>query len=195
MTATTRRGFVQIRWHGRGGQGVVTASNLLAEAALEDKRYFQSFPDYGAERSGAPIIAYTRLSDAPIHIRSQVTNPDIVMVLDASLIGAVDLLAGLGEEGTIVVNTSLSPDEVRERLNADHRTVCAVDGTQISMDVLGRNLPNVPILGGLLCLEEVVSQDAVKATIRHRLGARYSDRIVQANLDAFSRAYREATVG
>ncbi len=192
---TTRRSLVQIRWHGRGGQGVVTASNLLAEAALEDKLYFQSFPDYGAERSGAPIIAYTRLSDAPIHIRSQVTEPDIVIVLDASLIGKVDLLAGLGEEGTIVVNTSLSPDEVRERLNAGHRTVCVVDGTQISMDVLGRNIPNVPMLGGLLRIEEVVSQEAVIATIRHRLGARFRSQIVQANLDAFSRAYQEATVG
>lgn len=195
MTTTTRRSLVQIRWHGRGGQGVVTASNLLAQAALEDGRYFQSFPDYGAERSGAPIIAYTRVSDALIHIRSQVTEPDIVMVFDATLIGKVDLLAGLREEGAVVVNTSLSPEEVRERMNVGLPTVCTVDGTRIAIDVLGRNIPNVPMLGGLLRVEEVVSQEAVLATIQHRLGARLRQEVVQANLEAFRRAYQEAQVG
>lgn len=195
MTTTTRRSLAQIRWHGRGGQGVVTASNLLAQAALEDGRYFQSFPDYGAERSGAPIIAYTRVSDAPIHIRSQVTEPDIVMLLDATLIGKVDLLAGLCEEGAVVVNTSLSPEEVRQYMNVGSRTVCTVDGTGIAVAVLGRNIPNVPMLGGLLRVEEIVSQEAVLATIRHRLGARLRQEVVQANLEAFRRAYQEARVG
>ncbi|MFC1935564.1 2-oxoacid:acceptor oxidoreductase family protein [Chloroflexota bacterium] len=195
MTTTTRRNLVQIRWHGRGGQGVVTASNLLAEAALEDGRYFQSFPDFGAERSGAPIIAYSRVSDTFIHIRSPVTEPDIVMVLDATLIGKVDFLAGLQEDGAVVVNTPLSPEEMREHLNVGLRRVCTVDGTSISTDLLGRNIPNVPMLGGLLRVEEIVSQEAVLATIRHRLGARLSEQVVQANLETFRRAYQEARVG
>ena len=195
MTTTTRRSSVQIRWHGRGGQGVVTASNLLAEAALEDGRYFQSFPDFGAERSGAPIIAHTRVSDTLINIRSPVTEPDIVMLLDATLIGKVDFLAGLQEKGAIVINTPLAPEEIREHLNVGHRRVCTVDGTRIATDLLGRNIPNVPMLGGLLRVEEVVSQEAVLATIQHRLGARLREQVVQANLETFRRAYQEARVG
>ena len=173
----------------------MTASNLLAEAALEDGRYFQSFPDFGAERSGAPIIAHSRVSDTFIHIRSPVTEPDIVMVLDDTLIGKVAFLAGLKEDGAVVVNTPLSPEEMREHLNVGLRRVCTVDGTRIAMDVLGRNIPNVPMLGGLLRVEDVVSQEAVLATIQHRLGARLREEIVKANIDAFRRAYQEAMVG
>jgi len=174
---------------------VVTASNLLAEAALEDGRYFQSFPDFGAERAGAPIIAYSRVSDTFIHIRSPVTEPDIVVVLDETLIGKVDFLAGLHEEGAVVVNTSLSPEEMRRHLDVGARTVCTVDGTRIATEILGRNIPNVPMLGGLIQVEQVVSQEAVLATIQHRLGARFREQVIQANLEAFRRACQEAVVG
>ncbi len=195
MMIATAPKLVEIRWHGRGGQGVVTASNLLAQAALEEGDYFQSFPEFGAERSGAPIVAYTRISHETIHIRSQVLEPGIVVVLDATLIGKIDLLAGLQRGGAIVVNTPLSPDEMAHRLGAHDFVLCTVDGTRIAMDLLGRNIPNVPMLGGLLKVRQVVSQEAVLATIHHRLGARLRREVVQANLEAFRRAYLEARVG
>jgi len=195
MTVATRTKLVEIRWHGRGGQGVVTASNLLAQAALEEGDYFQSFPEFGAERSGAPIIAYTRISREAIDIRSQILEPGIVVLLDATLIGKIDLLAGLQRGGAIVVNTPLSPEEMADRLDAQGFALCTVDGTRIAMDLLGRNIPNVPMLGGLLKVRRVVTQKAVLETIQHRLGGRLRPEIVQANVAAFHRAYHEARVG
>ncbi|MBI4202611.1 MAG: 2-oxoacid:acceptor oxidoreductase family protein [Chloroflexi bacterium] len=174
---------------------MVTASNLLAQAALEDGAYFQSFPEFGAERSGAPIIAYTRISHEVIHIRSQVLEPTIVVILDATLIGRVDLLAGLQEGGAIIVNTPLSPEEMRDRLDARAFVLCTVDSTGIAQKLLGRNIPNVPMLGGLLKARPLVPQEAVLSTIQHRLSARLRGEVVRANVEAFRRAYAEARVG
>ena len=125
--------LIEIRWHARGGQGAVTASKLLAEAALEEGKYFQGMPDYGAERMGAPIRAFTRISSEPIVPYCQVTEPDVVVVLDPTLIDIVDLTEGLKKDGTLLVNTTASPDQVRSQLGFKGK-VFTVDATGIAME-------------------------------------------------------------
>ncbi len=180
----------EIRWHGRGGQGVVTASQLMAEAALKEGKYFQSFPEYGPERMGAPIRAFTRLSGSPISQHCQITEPDVVVVLDSTLLGTVDVTDGLKNGGVLVVNTSLSPAEVRAKLNHNQGKVYAVDASRIALDVVGRNIPNTPMLGALLRATGVMDKESMMREIRGHLSARgLSPKIVEANVEAFQRGY------
>ena len=185
----------EIRWHGRGGQGAVTASELLAETALEEGKYFQSFPDYGPERMGAPIRAYTRISDVPILQHSQITEPDAVVVLDPTLIGVVDFAQGLGNDGILVVNTPLSPTELRERIDYVPGKVYTVDASSIARSTIGRNIPNLPMIGALLRAVGVVSKEGVIKATKERLGARISEEVARANVEALERAYLETREG
>ena len=187
--------LTEIRWHGRGGQGVVTASEILAEAALEEGRYFQAFPDYGPERMGAPLQAYTRIGTSPIRQHCQITEPNAVVVLDPTLVGVVDFSNGVKEGGVLVVNTSLSPAELRSKLGFDRGKVFTVDATRIAMDTIGRNIPNTPMIGALLRALEVVSKEGVREEIRKRLGARAGKEVAEANIEAFERAYKEVMEG
>ena len=179
---------IELRWEARGGQGAVTASKLLAEAALEDGKYFQGMPDYGAERMGAPIRSYTRISSEPILAYCQVTEPDVVVVLDTTLIGIVNLTEGLKEDGMMVVNSTASPDEVRSQLGYKGK-VYTLDATGISMDLLGRNLPNTPMLGALARVTGIVNRDSVARQITSRLGATMKKEVVAANIRAFEKGY------
>lgn len=181
----------EIRWHGRGGQGAVTASEILAEAALEEGKYFQAFPDYGPERMGAPIRAYTRISSSPIRQHCQVTDPDAVVVLDPTLIGVVDFTEGIKEGGVLVVNTVASPAELKTQLEFDRGKVFAVDATRIALDTIGRNIPNTPMIGALLKALGVVSKEGVREEIRKRMEARVGKEVAQANIKAFEQAYNE----
>ncbi|MDO8531671.1 MAG: 2-oxoacid:acceptor oxidoreductase family protein [Dehalococcoidia bacterium] len=185
----TRLALLEVRWHGRGGQGVVTASAMLADAALEEDLYFQAFPEYGAERSGAPVTAYSRLSESPISVRSQITEPDVVVVVDPTLLGKVDVTRGLKPEGILLINTTLSPAEVRKRLNVQGGRVFTVDATGIARATVGRPIPNTPMLGALLRITGVVSKDAALRAVRGRLGTRLSPDVIQANILAFEQAY------
>lgn len=187
--------ITEIRWHGRGGQGVVTASELVAEAVLEEGKHFQAFPDYGPERMGAPIRAYTRISSSPIRQHCQITEPDAVVVLDPTLIGVVDFTQGLKDQGVLVVNTRLSPIELRRKLELDKGKVFAVDATRIALDTMGRNIPNMPMIGALLRAIEVVGKEGMYHEIRNRLGARVAKEVVEANIEAFERAYNETKEG
>lgn len=188
-------GLIEIRWHGRGGQGVVTAGKLLAETALEAGRYFQAFPDYGPERSGAPIRAFTRLSDAPIHIHSQIEQPDVVVVLDDSLLGVVDVTQGLKKEGLLIVNTPRTPAEIRSQLDFAGGRVVTVDATRIALEELGREITGGPMLGafaratGLFSLDEVIEQT------RRRFAKKLTPEMVEANVRAIQRAGEEAREG
>lgn len=185
--------IIEIRWHGRGGQGAVTASEILAEAALEEGKYFQAFPDYGPERMGAPIRAYTRISSSPIRQHCQVTDPDAVVVLDPTLVGVVDFTDGVKEGGVLVVNTIASPAELKTQLGFDRGKVFTVDATRIALDTIGRNIPNTPMIGALLKALEVVSKESVREEIGKRLGARGGKEMAEANIQAFERAYNEVT--
>lgn len=187
--------MAEIRWHGRGGQGAVTASEILAEAALEEGKYFQAFPDYGPERMGAPIRAYTRISSSPIRQHCQITDPDVVVVLDPTLIGVVDFTQGLKDQGMLVVNTPTPPAELRSKLGWKKGKVFTVDATRIALDTVGRNFPNIPMLGALLKATDIVSKDNIRNEIKSRLSARVSKNAAEANINAFERAYNETKEG
>jgi len=186
----------EIRWHGRGGQGAVTAGELLAETALHEGKFFQAFPDYGPERMGAPIRAYTRISPRPIRQHSQITNPDLVVLLDPTLIGVVDITEGLKEEGALVVNTGESPEELRRTLKYDKGTVYTVDATRIALDTIGRNFPNTPMLGAVLRAREVVDRGSLLKELRRRFSTRgIGKKVIEANVAAVERAFSEAKQG
>jgi pyruvate ferredoxin oxidoreductase gamma subunit len=187
--------LVEIRWHGRGGQGAVTASEILAEAAWEEGRYFQAFPDYGGERMGAPIRAYTRISDSYILQHSQIVNPDAVAVLDTTLFSLMDVTEGLKDDGALVVNTSESPADIRKALKLDKARVYTVDASRIAVDTLGRDIPNTPMIGAIVKATGVVSREGVLRTIRERLGTRLGKTMAEANAKAVERAFDETQQG
>jgi len=187
--------LIEIRWHGRGGQGAVTASEILAEAALHEGKYFQAFPDYGAERMGAPIRAYTRIGSSPIRQHHLITEPNAVVVLDPTLIGVVDVTEGLDEKGILVVNTSQSPAELRQRLRFHKGRVYTIDATRVALDTMKRNITNTPMIGALLKALQVVSKDVVREEIRHRFNTRVNADVAKANVAAFDKAYEGTMEG
>lgn len=189
--------LLEIRWHGRGGQGVVTAGEILAEAAMEEGKYFQAFPDYGPERMGAPVRAYTRISDSPIEIHSQITSPDIVVVIDPSLIGMVNVAEGLKDGGVILVNTDASPEQIRKTLGLEGRPVkvFAINASEIAMKHLGRNIPNTPMLGALVKATGLVSLESVIRLTEERFGAKFREDVVKANVAAIKEAYEKVQEG
>ncbi|HHX28833.1 MAG: 2-oxoacid:acceptor oxidoreductase family protein [Bacillota bacterium] len=186
--------LVEIRWHARGGQGAKTASTLLAESALSAGKYVQGFPEYGPERMGAPILAFNRIGDEPITIHSNVDSPDVVMVLDPSLIGPVNVAEGLKEGGVIVVNTDLDPESVREKLGAGgNYTVATVDASGIAVATIGRDIPNTPMIGALLKLREFLPFESFMERMRIDLERKFQGRkgVVEGNINAMRRAYQE----
>jgi pyruvate ferredoxin oxidoreductase gamma subunit len=189
--------LTEIRWHGRAGQGVVTASELLAEAALKEGRYFQAFPEYGAERMGAPIKAYTRISDEPIEVHYQILNPEIVVVVNPNLLGAVDVTEGLVAEGVIIVNTPDPPEAIRQRLGLQGKKVqvFTVDATSIALDTLGRDIPSTLILGSIIRATSLVSLDNTLHLVKEKLGTKLRADVVEKNLTALRRAYDEVKEG
>jgi len=183
--------IIEIRWHGRAGQGAKTAALLLAEAALSEDKYIQGFPEYGPEREGAPIKAYTRISDNPIFIHSNVTNPDAVVVLDSTLLDAVDVAEGLPEDGFLLVNTNEIPQEIRKKLNLTNGKVYTVDATSISLDIFGRNFPNMPMIGALIKVLPILSLDTLLQSVEKKFGKKFSSKIVEGNISAVKKAYEE----
>lgn len=190
-TATT----TEIRFHGRGGQGAVTAAKLLVEAALKEGKCFQAMPDYGGERMGAPIRAYTRISEKPIVPHCLVTDPDIVVVIDPTLLNSINVTEGIKKNGIIVVNTPLSPAEMRAKLGYKGGKVATVDATKIALQNLGRNIPNVPMLGALLKVTPVVDTQGLLSIVKYKLGAIMKASVVEANVKAYEQAYNECQIG
>lgn len=182
--------ILEIRWHGRGGQGVKTAAMLLAEAAVEGGKFVQGFSDYGPERSGAPIQGFTRLSDGPITLHNFITEPDVVVVLDPTLLGSVAVTEGLKPGGKVVVNTSREPAELADRLGVGKEQVFAVDARKISLEVMGRDMPNSPMIGALVKILGLVELPWVNKTFEKKFGAK-SQKVVDANVAAIKRAYDE----
>ncbi|RLC65302.1 MAG: pyruvate synthase [Chloroflexi bacterium] len=187
--------LTEIRWHGRGGQGVVTAGKLLAETALGTGQYFQAFPDYGPERMGAPIRAYTRLSYQPINIHSQIEEPNVVLVLDPTLLGSVPVTEGLKEDGTLVVNTSMSPAEVRKITGFQTGQVFTVDASHIAIDEMGREITNTPMLGAFARATGLFDLDDLTEQLRAWFGKKISPEAIEANVRALRRAAEEVQRG
>lgn len=183
--------MVEIRWHGRGGQGVVTAAQLLAQSALKEDKYFQSFPEFGPERMGAPIRAFSRVSPKPITLYCGIENPDVVAVLDPTLIGAVDLVEGLKESGIVIVNTPEDPAAIKEKLGVKKAKVYTVDASQIAKEEIGRAIPNTPMLGALLKAVDMLEIETIVGLLREQFQKKFSEKVVQGNVKALTRAYEE----
>ena len=188
--------MTEIRWHARAGQGAVTASKLLAETALLKGSYIQAMPEYGPERTGAPLRAYTRISSTPIEVHNNITNPSIVVVLDETLLDIVAVLEGIDENGTVIINTKLGVEEARAILKAPKGVkVAVVDASGIALDTIKRDLPNTPVVGALAHVTANVSVDALKENLLETFGQKFSKEIVDANLASVDRAVSEVKVG
>lgn len=185
--------MVEIRWHARGGQGAKTASDFLADAAIDAGKYSQGFPDYGPERMGAPIRAYNRISDEVIRLNCSVDHPDVVLVLDSSLLDVANVTDGATEDTKYIVNTSKSPEEVKKELGLENGNVYTVNATQISIDEIGRPIPNTPMVGALIRVTELVSIDIVFEEVKEKFSKKFSDKIVQGNINSIKRAYEEVS--
>lgn len=177
----------EIRFHGRGGQGAVTSTELLAQAAILEGKYARAFPSFGPERRGAPVTAFCRINDDPIFLRSVIDKPDIVIVLDSSLFRVVNVTAGLKDDGIIIVNSANDPANFTSgRLHK----VATIDATRIALDVLKQPLTNTILLGSLLRVTNIVSMDSLISSIKHRFG----DKASKANIQALERAYTEIVI-
>ncbi len=180
--------MVEIRFHGRGGQGAVTSAELTALAAIEEGKYAQAFPSFGPERRGAPVMAFVRVSEQPIRSREKVYNPDIVVVLDPSLLQIVNVEAGLKDGGLVILNTKKTLDEIRSETGIKAR-LAIVDASKIAMETMRVPITNTTMLGALLKAAGLMSIDALRAPVQHRFGP-----IAEKNLKACVRAYEETTV-
>jgi len=183
--------LIEVRWHGRGGQGAVTASKLLATSALAEGNYIQAFPEYGPERMGAPIQSFTRISETPIKIHCHVTNPSIVVVLDTTLLKAVDITEGLTEDGVLIINTEESAADIIKKLNLKGRKVYTVNASKIAEDTIGRPLPNTPLIGALIKVTGLLTLNNVLTDIEDKFKEKFSSKIVEDNIKAIKRAYQE----
>jgi pyruvate ferredoxin oxidoreductase gamma subunit len=187
--------LTEIRWHARAGQGAVTAAKVVAETALAADQYLQAMPEYGPERMGAPIKAFTRISDEPIEIHCNIEHPNVVVVLDDSLLDVVDVAEGLTDDGVIIINTCTPPEQVRARLNlpAGAKVAC-VDASGIALDTIGRDIPNTPMVGALIKLTGCVDMDAFKSLLAKNLSKKFGQEMIDANWASVDRAYEEVTV-
>ncbi|NQT95574.1 MAG: 2-oxoacid:acceptor oxidoreductase family protein [Candidatus Omnitrophica bacterium] len=187
--------MLEVRWHGRGGQGAKTAAQFLAEAALELGKQIQSFPEYGPERAGAPIRTYTRIDDKPITIHCSVKEPEVVVVIDPTLLNTVDVTEGLKEDGILLVNSAEEPKVIREKLKFNKGKVATVDATKISLETLGIPMPNTPMLGALEKVKPLVSIDKLIDKIKAKFLKKIGEEKTNANIEGIKRAYEETKIG
>ncbi len=185
--------LIEIRWHGRGGQGAKTASLLLADAAFNTGKYIQGFPEYGPERMGAPITAYNRISDEPITVHSNIYYPDYVVVVDDTLLDSVDVTAGLKEDGAIVINSTLENSALKEKLKGYSGAIYKIDARKISMETLGRYFPNTPMLAAIVKVSKVMPEEAfledMIGSFKHKF-AKKPD-VIDGNMKALQMALKE----
>ena len=183
-------GLIEIRWHGRGGQGAKTASLLLADAAFNTGKYIQGFPEYGPERMGAPITAYNRISDKPITIHSNIYEPDYVVVVDDTLLETVPVTAGLKNTGAIVINTTKNAEEIRGLLKGYEGKVYKIDARKISEEALGRYFPNTPMLAAIVKVSKVMSDEELlndmKGSFKHKFAKK--PEVIEGNMKALEMA-------
>jgi pyruvate ferredoxin oxidoreductase gamma subunit len=187
---------IEIRWHGRGGQGAKTGSAILSEVLFESGKFAQAFPEYGAERQGAPMKAYNRISEEPIRVRSGVINPDVVMVIDPTLLDAVNPTEG-GKENTVyIINSTKAPGQIKKQLGLPASAkVMTVDATGITLEEFGQNRPNTPMLGAVARIFEDISVDAFIEHFRTKMGAKLPEKVLQSNLNAIRRGFEEVQEG
>ena len=187
--------LIEIRWHGRGGQGAKTASLLLADAAFNTGKYIQGFPEYGPERMGAPITAYNRISNNPITIHSNIYEPDYVVVVDDTLLESVDVTAGLKTSGAIVINTTKSGEEIKKYLKGYEGDVYTLDAKKISIEALGKYFPNTPMLAAIVKVSNIMSdEDLIKdmeGSFKHKFAKK--PEVIEGNMNALKMSLNEIT--
>ena len=185
--------IVEIRWHGRGGQGAKTAALLLADAAFNTGKYVQGFPEYGPERMGAPITAYNRISDDPCSIHSNIYTPDYVVVVDETLLSSVDVTAGLSRDGAIVINSGKEPAAFTPYLNGYEGRVYTIDARSVSERHLGKNFPNTPMLAAIVKISGVLDEDQfindMETSFRHKFSSK--PQVVEGNMNCLKDAMKE----
>ncbi|MCI8563685.1 MAG: pyruvate synthase [Lachnospiraceae bacterium] len=185
---------IEIRWHGRGGQGAKTAALLLADVAFKTGRNVQGFPEYGPERMGAPITAYNRISSDKIRVHSNIYHPDFVVVVDETLLGSVDVTAGLKNSGAIIVNTAKSKEEIQEHLNGYEGRVYTIDARKISVETLGKNFPNSPMLAAAVAVSKIMPREKfikeMRASYQHKFAKK--PEVIDGNMKALEMAFDKA---
>ena len=187
------RDGVEIRWHGRGGQGAKTACLLLADVAFNTGKYVQGFPEYGPERMGAPITAYNRITETHCNVHSNIYKPDYVVVVDETLLKSVDVTDGLSENGAAIINSSKDPEELRDELNGYKGKICTVDARKISVDTIGKNFPNTPMLAAVVKVSGVIDEnkfiDDMEESFKHKFY--HKPEIIEGNMKALEKAMQE----
>lgn len=185
--------LIEIRWHGRGGQGAKTASLLLADAAFNTGKYIQGFPEYGPERMGAPITAYNRISNKPITIHSNIYEPDYVVVVDDTLLESVDVTAGLKETGAIVINTTKDNEYIKKSLKGYKGAIYKIDARKISIEALGKYFPNTAMLAAIVKVSEVMTDEELlndmKGSFKHKFAKK--PEVIEGNMKALEMALKE----
>ncbi len=184
--------LIEIRWHGRGGQGAKTASLLLADAAFNTGKYIQGFPEYGPERMGAPITAYNRISNRPITIHSNIYEPDYVVVVDDTLLESVDVTAGLKETGAIIINTTKDNAYLHDVLHGYSGTIYKIDARKVSMETLGKYFPNTPMLAAVVKVSEIMSDEEflndMVGSFKHKFAKK--PEVIEGNMKALEMALK-----
>lgn len=180
--------MTEVRWHGRGGQGAVASAEMLALAAIEEGRSAQAFPSFGPERRGAPVMAFTRVADEFIHLRTSITEPDVVVVLDPTVMSAVDVTSGLKDDGLVIANTSKTNKELAEQFGIKQR-LAVVDANRIAAEEIGRPITNTTMMGAMVKATGLVDLGSLEKQIEHRFPA-----IAEKNIKAMRRAYEETVV-
>ena len=184
--------LIEIRWHGRGGQGTKTASLLLADAAFNTGKYIQGFPEYGPERMGAPITAYNRISDNPITVHSNIYEPDYVVVVDDTLLETVDVTAGLKSDGAIVINTTKSADYLKSVLKGYKGKVYTIDARKVSTEALGKYFPNTPMLAAIVKVTGIMNDEDflkdMEGSFKHKFAKK--PEVIDGNMKALEMALK-----
>lgn len=184
--------LIEIRWHGRGGQGTKTASLLLADAAFNTGKYIQGFPEYGPERMGAPITAYNRISDNPITVHSNIYEPDYVVVVDDTLLETVDVTAGLKKTGAIIINTTKTPDYLKSVLKGYEGKIYTIDARKISIETLGRYFPNTPMLASIVKVTGIMNDEDflkdMESSFKHKFAKK--PEVIDGNMKALEMALK-----
>ncbi len=185
--------LIEIRWHGRGGQGAKTASLLLADAAFNTGKYIQGFPEYGPERMGAPITAYNRISVNPIRVHSNIYEPDYVVVVDDTLLNSVDVTSGLKKDGAIVINTTKTMDEIKPLLEDYEGRVYAIDAHKVSVETLGKYFPNTPMLAAIVKVTQIMPEEDflkdMEGSFKHKFAKK--PEVIEGNMKALKMALQE----
>ncbi|MBI2831651.1 MAG: pyruvate ferredoxin oxidoreductase subunit gamma [Chloroflexi bacterium] len=184
-----KSGLLEIRWHGRGGQGAVTSAELLAQAAISENKYAHAFPSFGPERRGAPVLAFVRISEKePLRIRAEITEPDVVVVLDPGLLTIVNVTSGLKKDGMIIINSRKTPEQIRAELGIKP-AIATVDATKIAREILGVPITNTTMVGAVIRATEAVKMESIMEPLKHRFG-----RLADRNAAAMKRAYDETVI-